>query len=319
MAANDGQEDLDKATEAKLNVKSPSDLLEVIRLCESALSKGLDKDNTEFAKKLLASTLLQRGTLITRSIEGTIREGASDPNLANQRNVALSDLDRAVKLDPDQAETYFRIAELNCLPGGNEKRAMEALDKSIALNKDDPVLKAQALLVRAELQKDPQKRLADADEAVRAAPGSAKALRFRGDLLANAGQSAKALADFDAVLKIEPRDWQTMADKALVFARIKKFDEARAAIRKAREMAPKEVEALWKAVQVVVLLKHAQIELAAGDYQAAVGVCTEANRLEPADVRPLIPRGGVPTNSTRARRPWRISTEHGNSSRTPVR
>ncbi len=97
LAANDGQEDLDKATEAKLNVKSPSDLLEVIRLCESALSKGLDKDNTEFAKKLLALTLLQRGTLITRSIEGTIREGASDPNLANQRNVALSDLDRAVK------------------------------------------------------------------------------------------------------------------------------------------------------------------------------------------------------------------------------
>ena len=178
LAANDGQEDLDKATEAKLNVKSPSDLLEVIRLCESALSKGLDKDNTEFAKKLLALTLLQRGTLITRSIEGTIREARWTRTWPTNPQRGRAIWICAVKLDPDQAETYFRIAELNCLPGGNEKRAMEALDKLIALNKDDPVLKAQALLVRAELQKDPQKRLADADEAVRAAPGSAKRYGF---------------------------------------------------------------------------------------------------------------------------------------------
>ena len=81
LASGEGQEDLDKATEAKMNVKSPGDLLEVIRLCESALSKGLDKDNTEFAKKLLASTLIQRATLITRSI----LEGAPDPNWNNQR------------------------------------------------------------------------------------------------------------------------------------------------------------------------------------------------------------------------------------------
>ena len=93
------------------------------------------------------------------------------------------------------------------------------------------------------------------------------------------------------MLKIEPRDWQTMADKR----RVRQNKEvrrgpARPSVRPAR--CAEEVEALWKAVQVVVL-KHAQIELAAGDYQAAVGVCTEANRLEPADVRPLILRGGV--------------------------
>ena len=59
-AAGKGQEDLDKATDVKLNAVTISDLSEVIRLSESALKKGLDKGNVEFANQLLASTLVQR-------------------------------------------------------------------------------------------------------------------------------------------------------------------------------------------------------------------------------------------------------------------
>ena len=59
-AAGKGQEDLDKATDVKLNAVTISDLGEVIRLSESALKKGLDPGNIDFANKLLASTLLQR-------------------------------------------------------------------------------------------------------------------------------------------------------------------------------------------------------------------------------------------------------------------
>ena len=56
-AGNEGQEDLDKATEAKLSATTLTDLGEVISLTESALKKGLDKSNTEFANKLLVSAL----------------------------------------------------------------------------------------------------------------------------------------------------------------------------------------------------------------------------------------------------------------------
>ena len=53
-----GQADLDKASEARLTASA--DLNEVIRLLESALNKGLDATNTEFANRLLTSTLIQR-------------------------------------------------------------------------------------------------------------------------------------------------------------------------------------------------------------------------------------------------------------------
>ena len=43
---DEGQADLDKATELQLQVKSLTDVEKVIELCESAIEKGLDEDNT---------------------------------------------------------------------------------------------------------------------------------------------------------------------------------------------------------------------------------------------------------------------------------
>ena len=56
-AANDGQADLDKATQLKIGAQNTGDLTDVIQLCESALKKGLDKNNTAFANDLMASAL----------------------------------------------------------------------------------------------------------------------------------------------------------------------------------------------------------------------------------------------------------------------
>ncbi len=62
-AENEGQADLDKATQQKLGAQTSGDLADVIQLCESALKKGLDKGNTAFANDLMASALVQRGSL----------------------------------------------------------------------------------------------------------------------------------------------------------------------------------------------------------------------------------------------------------------
>src|SRR5437879_5719845 len=56
-ADNEGQADLDRATEVKLTAESIDDLNLVINLAQGALNRGLDATNTDFAKKLLASTL----------------------------------------------------------------------------------------------------------------------------------------------------------------------------------------------------------------------------------------------------------------------
>src|SRR3972149_2192977 len=105
LAKNEGQEDLDKAAQAKLNVKTLSDLTEVIRLCDSALKKGLDEENTRFANKLLAATLIQRGATVTKAV---FESPLLDPQWQEFRRAALNDLERAAKLDPEPPGALLR-------------------------------------------------------------------------------------------------------------------------------------------------------------------------------------------------------------------
>src|SRR5437773_6160749 len=59
IADNEGQADLDMATDLQITAETLGDLEKVIKLAESALDKGLEKGQQEFAKKLLAATLYQ--------------------------------------------------------------------------------------------------------------------------------------------------------------------------------------------------------------------------------------------------------------------
>ena len=77
-AENEGQADLDKATQQKLGAQTAGDLTEVIQLCESALKKGLDKGNTAFANDLMASAFVQRGSLTaSKAYRAVLAAGAA--------------------------------------------------------------------------------------------------------------------------------------------------------------------------------------------------------------------------------------------------
>ena len=201
LAANEGQPDLDRATEAKLNARTFSDLGEVIRLCESALAKGLDKDNTPLAKELLVSTLIERAKVTTRRVMGGL---LSDPKWAEYRRFALQDLEKASKLNPDQPEVLYLMAQLNLLPGGDQKQAAKALDDAIRLSPKNPMLRAQALTLRADLQQSPEKKMADLSEAIRIAPSSINALRERASLYAEQNKLDQALKDYQALIELDP-------------------------------------------------------------------------------------------------------------------
>src|SRR5687767_10552959 len=170
VRADEGQADLDKAITAKIKADGLDDLGQVIELCQSALDRGLDKDNTAFAKQLLAATLVQRASFISERLQALPNEPAAIQQFVRLRAVALADLERAVRHEPKDAETHFLIARLHALPGGDRTRAMAALDEAIKLESEDDSIKAKALALRATLQTDPDKRMADFNEALKVDP-----------------------------------------------------------------------------------------------------------------------------------------------------
>ena len=237
-AAGDGQADLDKATELKLGAQNTGDLSDVIQLCDSALKKGLDKANTVFANDLMASALVQRGSVTAAKIFGD--ESTPSPGLKldedhwkDYRKEALADLEKGLKISPKQPQAHFMVAKLYLLPGGDAEKAMHSLDQAIDLADDDAGMKAKALLLRASLRKNATQRQADLDEAVKTLPGNAMLLRTRGMVLAEQKDWDKALADFDKAIAAEPKNPLAYQLKAAVLVKIKKYAEALPVLEKA--------------------------------------------------------------------------------------
>jgi tetratricopeptide (TPR) repeat protein len=272
LAANEGQEDLDAATEAKLNASTLSDLDEVIRLSESALKKGLDEGNSQFANGLLASTLVQRGTVRAAL---AARTNPADPRFDDFRKAAMDDLDKAVKIDPKQSQAWLMIAQLSRLPGGSVEKSNKALDQALESVGDDPELKAKVLLTRAAVTQDEKQKLADLDEAIRLAPGDPNGWRSRGLLKADQGKAEEALADLEKATELDPDHGPTLEVKAIVLTRLKRFDEALRALEQTQKLHPD---------SLAPLIQKARVHAAKADMKAAIEEIQRAKKLDPGNM-----------------------------------
>ena len=119
-AENDGQDDLDKATQLKITAEKLDDLAEVIERLDDAIEKGLDDSNEEIAQQMLVSTLMQRGTMFAAAV---FNVPPQDPQrgmrLMQLRSWALTDLQRALELDDKLVDAQLQIGKLQALPLGD--------------------------------------------------------------------------------------------------------------------------------------------------------------------------------------------------------
>src|SRR4029453_1786909 len=124
-----------------------------------ALEKGLDKGQTEFAKKMLGATYYQHADRAAKSIN----QGTSGQRLMAIRQQGLKDLEKAKRNDPNLPDIYLLEAKLQALPGGDDKAVATAVDEAIRLlkAKDDVKELAKAYVLRTELTDDNEKKLAD--------------------------------------------------------------------------------------------------------------------------------------------------------------
>jgi tetratricopeptide (TPR) repeat protein len=272
-AENDGQSDLDKATELKLTAETFEDLGTVINLTQSALSRGLDASNGDFAKKLLASSLVQRASAYSHVI---FDKKPLDVRWNQIRQAALVDLERAIKNDNSLSEAQYMISRLQSLPGGNAKRALDAANEAIKLAGSDDRLKSKSLVLRAGLTEDKKKQLEDLDEAIKIVPGDVEALRMRGVYHLTQNKADLALKDLDEAAKVDPKQVDIHEARGLTLTVLKKYDDAITAFDKVLELEPE---------AYIAMLHRGRARFLKGDPKSALAdlnTAAEKNENNPA-------------------------------------
>ncbi len=285
VAPADGLALLDQATEAKLRVAKPEDFAKVIDLCRQAMKAGLEGENLEFCRQLLAATQIQRGLNESR----LLLQGRQRPkDWAEQRDRILADLDEAVLVVNDQPQPLLRIAELNLLADGNldenrAKRAAEVLKTVMTLSKDDPPVYALAVKLLMDTEKDPAKKeqiLADAAE------NSDNSLiqKVYVELLFGLGRFDKGVEVLERLANISPEDRQPL-EKAFQLL----------LLRRESELAQKVLELLKKSGMDESELTMQQIQLLeqTQKYDEAIALLDELRKKRPNDAEILMHRSDL--------------------------
>jgi tetratricopeptide (TPR) repeat protein len=285
FAENEGQDDLDKATQLKVAAENLEDLGEVIDHVDTALEKGLDKENTEFAKQLLVASLLQRGQLFASAV---FNVPAQDPQRGIRamqfRQFALSDLQRVVSMDDKDIDAQLLIGKLQSLPLGDPAAARRALSKVIDSNDAAPEQKAEAYALRGAQQKDDERKLADINKAIELQPKKPEYLRLRAQHFYEKEKHNEALVDADNALKMEPEHAATNELRGMILLGLDKFDDALKAFDKATELVPK---------NPLPYAHRGELFRQKGDLQKAIDQLTKAIELAPESIATLLVRAGV--------------------------
>ncbi|HUG67929.1 MAG TPA: tetratricopeptide repeat protein [Pirellulaceae bacterium] len=279
-AEDKGLEDLDKATDLQLTAQTSEDLDRVVSLCESAIEKGLDKDNTEFAKQLIVSSLWQQASQRAARIFGPPRP---DPQWQQIREDVKKLIDKIHKYDATFAEAHVLNAKLESLPGGERKNVVNSIDAAIdsyKAQKDQQEL-AKTYLLRAQLRETADERMADIEAAIKADPSSVEALQLRAAVHIEQGDIEKAIADFEELIKQNPENVAVHQALATTYASTKKYDEAIKHLGKAIELAPE--NALNYAMR-------AEVYEAQEKYDEALADLTQALKVQPNNGGALLAR-----------------------------
>ena len=165
---NVGQGDLDEAMRLRVTAQSMADLERIIELGESAIRKGLDDDNRQFAQQMVAAGLYQHAMRLSQGVLDVPGGRQPDPRL---RNAALNDLKKAISYDDNVGEFHLLRARIEGV-AGNVEQAREAVNRAVELF-DQPELKTEhstALVIRGGLTEDAEQRLADFSKAIELNP-----------------------------------------------------------------------------------------------------------------------------------------------------
>jgi tetratricopeptide (TPR) repeat protein len=241
MAEGNGQEELDEALRVKVTAENLRDLNKVVELLETAISEGLDVENSDFAEEMLVEVLMERSAQLAAVVQSVPMPKLADPKVQQVRGLAVTDLQRVLEYDGAPVQAKVLLAQLLALPGGDRAEALKLLDEMFAdkATAELPAkLQAEGYSLRATLQEDPAKAAADFEAAIKLEPEEAQHRMARADFYRRQGKLDEAVADIDAVVAQNPDAAAAFLAKAQLQREQNKLNEALASLDKATELAP---------------------------------------------------------------------------------
>jgi len=276
--ANEGQSDLDKATKAQITAESLDDLQKVLDFVESALKKGLDADNTKFAKELGGSVLYQRAEKFASAI---FDRDPPSPQWPAIRTAAVRDLERAVEFQEKFGNAHLLLARLYSLPAGSDEKAAKHANIAVELLKENKRDYAKALVVRGTVTGTPEARLSDFSEALKIDPANLDALRSRGLLFQLKDKNEEALADILKAIETKEDDLGAQMAACEILTELKKYDEAMKHAERVVKLLPRKANGF--------LLK-ARVHIMQEDLKGAIQDATDAIKVEPESLQAILLR-----------------------------
>ncbi|MEQ1825936.1 MAG: tetratricopeptide repeat protein [Pirellula sp.] len=208
--AQAGEEDFEEACRLRLNVDSIETLKEIIGLAESALKKGLDAVDAEAAKKMIASSYVQKTRESIPALAGGRMNAARKNKMINE---FIEDLGQAIKYDPTLVDAYLFKSEL--LASRNElQEAFEVADAGIEkllpnVKRFDAESKAKLsklLMMRAGMRKTTEDVIADLKLSVQANPNNLASMTILKNNLVQEKKVEEAIDFFRSVLESSPEN-----------------------------------------------------------------------------------------------------------------
>jgi len=159
----------------------------------------------------------------------------------NEHERAIKDFDKAIELNPDDAETYYNrgvaYAKLN-----KYEQAIKDYEKAIELNPDDAKAYYNRGLAYAELNKYEQ-AIEDYDKAIELNPNYAEAYNNRGFAYAKLNEYERAIKDYGKAIELNPALAAAYNNRGLAYAKLNKYERAIEDYSKAIELNPNLAEA----------------------------------------------------------------------------
>jgi tetratricopeptide (TPR) repeat protein len=276
----EGQPLLDQATELKLDAKSFDDLEKVADLCEEAIKKGLDKENTAFARQLMSASLFERASRLS----APALTNPPDRRWPAMRDLAMADLDRLLKYNPRFGDALLLVARLQLLPGGDREKTVNSIKLALEIFAEDKEKLAGVYVLRSQLQNDPKARLADLDKAIELDPDNTEILQQRAFSLIQSGKMDEAVEDLRTLFIKDPENIVVAAALVEYLGRNNKPKEALEIANEVVKRQPKDIRAYQM---------RSRVHLLAENIDGAIEDLGKALEIEPRSLEILLTRATV--------------------------